>query len=157
MNTSVSPCQFVEVVTAVSHYDVAVNFSRAAMIRSFRPRCTWHGRGVPPSPHRRKPYVTKRFLANRRCRAQPALDTLRDLVNFLNLAAATAKGWKDRSLRRGAAQNAWWDVELIGADMVTAYRMHDTPEKTGPMVKATFKGAGTRSVLLIAHMDTVKT
>ncbi|HOB00828.1 MAG TPA: M20 family peptidase, partial [Casimicrobium huifangae] len=86
---------------------------------------------------------------------QPALDTLRDLVNF-------ESGSGDREgLEKIAAYVAdrlkalGGDVELIEADMATAYRMHDTPEKTGPMVKATFKGTGNRSVLLIAHMDTV--
>lgn len=35
------------------------------------------------------------------------------------------------------------------------YRMHDTPAKAGRLVQAEFKGAGTKKVLLIAHMDTV--
>jgi glutamate carboxypeptidase len=45
-------------------------------------------------------------------------------------------------------------VELIepGSDI---YRMHDTPEKIGKMVRATFTGTGTKKILLIAHMDTV--
>ena len=33
--------------------------------------------------------------------------------------------------------------------------MHDTPEKPGRMVKAEFKGTGSKKILLIAHMDTV--
>lgn len=45
-------------------------------------------------------------------------------------------------------------VERIpaGADV---YRMEDTPEKIGGMVKATFTGTGTKKILLIAHLDTV--
>lgn len=45
-------------------------------------------------------------------------------------------------------------VELIapGADV---YKMEDTPEKIGKAVRATFSGTGTRSILLLAHMDTV--
>ena len=45
-------------------------------------------------------------------------------------------------------------VEFIepGSDI---YRMHDTPQKIGQMVRATFKGTGTKKILLIAHMDTV--
>ena len=35
------------------------------------------------------------------------------------------------------------------------YRMHDSPAKIGRMVKASFQGSGTKSILLIAHMDTV--
>lgn len=45
-------------------------------------------------------------------------------------------------------------VEFIEAGANT-YRMHDTPEKPGRMVKAEFKGTGTKKILLIAHMDTV--
>ena len=35
------------------------------------------------------------------------------------------------------------------------YKMEDTPEKIGRMVRATFTGTGTKKILLIAHMDTV--
>ena len=35
------------------------------------------------------------------------------------------------------------------------YRMEDTPEKIGKMVKATFTGTGSKKIMLIAHMDTV--
>jgi glutamate carboxypeptidase len=35
------------------------------------------------------------------------------------------------------------------------YKMFDTPEKIGKMVRATFTGTGTKKILLIAHMDTV--
>jgi glutamate carboxypeptidase len=35
------------------------------------------------------------------------------------------------------------------------YKMEDTPEKIGRMVRATFTGKGTKKILLIAHMDTV--
>ena len=45
-------------------------------------------------------------------------------------------------------------VELIepGAD---AERVAGAPDKFGKMVQATFSGAGTKKILLIAHMDTV--
>jgi glutamate carboxypeptidase len=45
-------------------------------------------------------------------------------------------------------------VELIepGTDV---YKMSDTPEKIGKMVRATFTGTGTKKILLLAHMDTV--
>ncbi len=35
------------------------------------------------------------------------------------------------------------------------YKMFDTPEKIGRIVRATFTGTGTKKILLIAHMDTV--
>jgi glutamate carboxypeptidase len=44
-------------------------------------------------------------------------------------------------------------VELVGPSDV--YKMEDTPEKIGQMVRATFAGTGTKKILLIAHMDTV--
>ncbi len=46
-------------------------------------------------------------------------------------------------------------VEFIEADEATNYRMGDTPEKVGRMVKASFQGSGSKRILLIAHMDTV--
>jgi glutamate carboxypeptidase len=44
-------------------------------------------------------------------------------------------------------------VELVAPSDV--YKMEDTPEKIGKMVRATFAGKGTKKILLIAHMDTV--
>jgi glutamate carboxypeptidase len=44
-------------------------------------------------------------------------------------------------------------VELVEPSEV--YKMEDTPEKIGKMVRATFTGRGTKKILLIAHMDTV--
>jgi glutamate carboxypeptidase len=44
-------------------------------------------------------------------------------------------------------------IELVEPHDV--YKMEDTPEKIGKMVRATFSGKGTRKILLIAHMDTV--
>ena len=46
-------------------------------------------------------------------------------------------------------------VELIEPREADTYRMSDTPEKTGKMLRATFTGSGTKKILLIAHMDTV--
>jgi glutamate carboxypeptidase len=45
-------------------------------------------------------------------------------------------------------------VELVetGPDL---YKMDDTPEQLGKIVRATFKGTGTKKILLLAHMDTV--
>jgi glutamate carboxypeptidase len=44
-------------------------------------------------------------------------------------------------------------VELVEPSNI--YKMEDTPEKIGEMVRATFTGAGDKKILLIAHMDTV--
>jgi glutamate carboxypeptidase len=45
--------------------------------------------------------------------------------------------------------------EVALVDPVDVYKMEDTPERIGRMVRATFKGNGTRKIMLIAHMDTV--
>ena len=44
-------------------------------------------------------------------------------------------------------------VEMV--EPTDIYKMFDTPEKIGRMVKATFTGTGAKKILLIAHMDTV--
>jgi glutamate carboxypeptidase len=46
-------------------------------------------------------------------------------------------------------------VQFIEPQEATNYRMMDTPEKIGRMVKATFSGTGTKRIMLIAHIDTV--
>ncbi len=46
-------------------------------------------------------------------------------------------------------------VEVIETPDAEIARTERTPARLGKMVRATFKGKGTRSVLLIAHMDTV--
>ena len=89
---------------------------------------------------------------------QPLLDSLSQLVGIesgsrdLEGLARIADLIADRLRALGAA------VELIEPGSPASpevYRMGDTPEKIGKMVKATFQGTGTKKILLIAHMDTV--
>ena len=50
------------------------------------------------------------------------------------------------------------EVQYIEPTAADVYRMEDTPENPnaiGRMVRATFKGTGSKRILLIAHMDTV--
>jgi len=84
---------------------------------------------------------------------QPLLDTLRDLVNIetgsrdiegLNVIAGRVA---DQLKQLGG------EVEILQPTDV--YRLDDTPDKIGPAVHATFKGTGTKKIMLIAHMDTV--
>ncbi|RXH18861.1 M20/M25/M40 family metallo-hydrolase [Bradyrhizobium guangzhouense] len=84
---------------------------------------------------------------------QPLLDTLRDLVNIetgsrdiegLNVIAGRVA---DQLKQLGG------EVEILQPTDI--YRLDDTPEKIGPAVHATFKGTGTKKIMLIAHMDTV--
>ena len=85
---------------------------------------------------------------------QAFLDTLKSLVEI-------ESGSKDREgLDRIAVVIAerlkalGGEVEVIEAGP-EIYQMFDTPEKIGRMVRATFKGSGTKKILLLAHMDTV--
>jgi len=85
---------------------------------------------------------------------QPALlETLRALVEIesgsrdLDGLAALA------DLIAGRLKALGGEVSLI--EPGETYRMEDTPERQGRMVKAQFKGRGSSSLLLIAHMDTV--
>ena len=85
---------------------------------------------------------------------QPLLDTLKDLVGI-------ESGSGDREGLDRISQLIFDRLKALGGEVefiepgADAYRMHDTPAQIGRMVKATFKGAGTKKILLIAHMDTV--
>jgi glutamate carboxypeptidase len=85
---------------------------------------------------------------------QPLLDTLKDLV-------AIESGSGDREGLDRISQLIYDRLQALGGQVefiepgADTYRMHDTPAKIGRMVRATFKGTGTKKILLIAHMDTV--
>ena len=86
---------------------------------------------------------------------QPLLDSLREFVNIEtgsrdHEGIAQATELLGNKLRALGGQ-----VQLIEPQEATNYRMTDTPEKIGRMVKATFKGTGSKRILLIAHIDTV--
>lgn len=86
---------------------------------------------------------------------QPLLDTLKEFVS-IETGSRDIEGLTQASellatkLRALGAQ-----VDFIEPTAATTYRMADTPEKIGRMVRATFKGTGSKRILLIAHMDTV--
>ena len=89
---------------------------------------------------------------------QPLLDSLSQLVGIesgsrdLEGLARIADLIADKLRALGGA------VELIEPGSTASpevYRMGDSPEKIGKMVKATFQGSGSKKILLIAHMDTV--
>ena len=85
---------------------------------------------------------------------EPLLATLKDLV-AIESGSGDREGLDRISQLIGdRLQAIGGQVEFIEPD-ATLYRMHDTPAKVGRMVRATFKGNGTKKILLIAHMDTV--
>jgi glutamate carboxypeptidase len=89
-----------------------------------------------------------------RAQVQPVLETLRELTSI-------ESGSRDIEGLDRIAAVIEARLKALGADSVEmlapadVYRMEDTPERIGKAVRATFRGRGTRKLLLIAHMDTV--
>jgi glutamate carboxypeptidase len=84
----------------------------------------------------------------------PLLKTLEEIVN-IETGSRDIEGLDQLANLLAARLTALGGkVELVapGADV---YKMEDTPEQIGKAVRATFTGTGTRSILLLAHMDTV--
>jgi glutamate carboxypeptidase len=89
---------------------------------------------------------------------QPLLDSLSQLVGIESGSRDLPGLDKIANLIAERLRALGGQVELIepgSAASPEIYRMEDTPEKIGKVVKATFKGTGTKNILLIAHMDTV--
>jgi len=82
------------------------------------------------------------------------LDTLKELVN-IESGSRELKGLERIAgvlAKRFSALGA--NVELI--DLGTSYvKFTDTPPRVGKALRATFKGSGTKKILMLAHMDTV--
>ena len=86
---------------------------------------------------------------------QPLLDSLRDFVN-IETGSRDHEGITQATELLGNRLRALGgQVQFIEPQEATNYRMADTPDKIGRMVKATFKGTGSKRILLIAHIDTV--
>jgi glutamate carboxypeptidase len=89
---------------------------------------------------------------------QPLLASLEQFVNIESGSRDREGLDKLAALIAGKLKALGGEVELIEPGSPASpdvYRMADTPEKIGQMVKATFRGTGTARVMLIAHMDTV--
>lgn len=85
---------------------------------------------------------------------RPALlETLKELVS----AESGSRDYEGLTHLAGVLAGRFKDlggqVELVEPNDV--YKMEDTPEKIGKIVRATFAGTGKKKILLIAHMDTV--
>lgn len=86
---------------------------------------------------------------------QPLLDTLKEFVS-IETGSRDIDGLTQASELLATKMRALGaQVEFIEPTAATTYRMADTPDKIGRMVRATFKGTGSKRILLIAHMDTV--
>ena len=85
---------------------------------------------------------------------KPALlESLKALVSIETGSRDFEGLGKLADLIAGRLKDLGGKVELVEPSDV--YKMEDTPEKIGKMVRATFTGKGTKKILLIAHMDTV--
>lgn len=112
------------------------------------------------------------FAAAFACSAQPVqkvrdlaaaeqpkyLETLKSLVEIETGSTNRAGLDKLSALVAERLRALGGQVEFIEPADADVYRMEDTPEKAsaiGRMVRATFKGTGTKKIMLMAHMDTV--
>jgi glutamate carboxypeptidase len=84
---------------------------------------------------------------------QPLLDTLRDLVSIESGSGDVEGLAQIAGLIAERLRQLGGKVEIVPPPDV--FRMDDTPAKTGAMVRAEWRGTGSRKFLLIAHMDTV--
>lgn len=105
------------------------------------------------TPGKADPVVLKAAADHR----TPYLADLKSLVEFETGSRDTeginqATAWLGERFKSIGAQ-----VELIEPVEANTYRMIDTPDKIGRMVKATFTGTGSKKILMIAHLDTVYT
>jgi len=86
---------------------------------------------------------------------QPAvLQTMKELVEIESGSADYEGLEKIAGVIAARLKQLGGQVALVEA-RPEIYKMFDTPDKIGKMVRATFTGSGTKKILLLAHMDTV--
>lgn len=86
---------------------------------------------------------------------QPLLDSLKEFVNIETGSRDFEGITQATELLATKLRALGGNVQFIEPQEATSYRMMDTPDKIGRMVKATFTGTGSKRILLIAHIDTV--
>jgi glutamate carboxypeptidase len=92
-------------------------------------------------------------LAQARAQKEPLLATLKELVSIESGSRDFEGLEKIGSVIAARFKSLGAEVERVAPSDV--YKMEDTPERIGRMVRATFAGSGKKRILLIAHMDTV--
>ena len=92
-------------------------------------------------------------LTQARAHKAPLLDTLKDLVAIESNSRDFEGLERIANLIAERLKKLGGDVALVEPSDI--YKMEDTPERIGKIVRATFKGTGTKKIMLIAHMDTV--
>jgi glutamate carboxypeptidase len=102
-------------------------------------------------PARSEPNAQVLMLAKRE---QPALlKTLESLVSIESGSRDLQGLARAADLIADRLRDLGGEVELV--EPFDVYKMEDTPEQIGKMVRAAFKGTGSKKILLLAHMDTV--
>jgi|SRR5438067_215414 len=91
--------------------------------------------------------------AQARANKEPLLATLKELVSIESGSRDSEGLARLAELIASRFKALGAEVELVAPAEV--YKMEDTPSAIGRMVRATFKGRGSKKILLIAHMDTV--
>jgi glutamate carboxypeptidase len=97
---------------------------------------------------------TDELLTRTRQERQAYLDTLRELVSVESGSRDVEGLDRAATLIANRLRAIGGQVEIVAAGADT-YKMEDTPAQIGKSVVATFRGTGTKRILLIAHMDTV--
>ena len=108
--------------------------------------------GVALGPARGQ--VQEPVLAAAQREKTPLLSTLKELVSIESGSRDLEGLAQIADVIAGRLKALGGEVEMIDVSQ-DMYRMEDTPERVGKVVQATFKGTGTKKILLIAHMDTV--
>ncbi len=93
-------------------------------------------------------------LAQAKQHKAPLLDTLKDLCNIESGSRDLEGLEKLATLVSERLKALGGEVQLVDVN-ADIYRMEDTPAKVGRVVRATFKGTGSKNIMMIAHMDTV--
>ena len=92
-------------------------------------------------------------LAQARAEKGPLLETLKELVS-IESGSRDFEGL-EKIGNALAARFKQLGAQVERVEPSDLYKMEDTPERIGRMVRATFAGNGKKRILLIAHMDTV--
>lgn len=92
-------------------------------------------------------------LTQARANKAPLLETMKDLVGIESGSRDFEGLEKLADLIAARLKALRGEVQLVEPSEI--YRMEDTPERIGRIVHGTFKGKGTKKIMLIAHMDTV--
>ena len=93
-------------------------------------------------------------MAQARKHKAPLLDTLKSLCNIESGSRDLEGLDKVGALVAERLKTLGGEVQMVDVNN-DIYRMEDTPEKVGRVVQATFKGSGSKNIMMLAHMDTV--